>query len=215
MEEIKQRESLGTPIEVYYSAGLISARAFNICEDNEIKTMGDLWNYRKAGELSHLRNCGPKTIKELVELIDSFIDSKSNKFDSIPEQEIVMAVQMRAPIRMYYDQGKISRVAFNFCLKNHISTVEDLVRFRSNEGFEGKAGCGRKSINEFEKIIDAFIHDNNNELAQYYNLSNIIRAIIEQWYHKQLIEFSESCAEKFYALFVKPISFYGFFWCNW
>lgn len=86
------REILETPIENYFDAARISARAFNLCHYNDINTVGDLVRYHADKGIKSLRNCGKKSLEELLIIIESVnfdnaiqILEKQDQYNAIPE----------------------------------------------------------------------------------------------------------------------------------
>ena len=208
MEENDNREIYITPIKKFFE--LISARAFNVCQYNEIITVGDLLRYHYDGKLLLLRNCGKKTVKELENLIDVIGCSKKHDPD-INSDPSVVSDPFSIQIKKYYDEGMISGRALSCCMKNNISTVSELIRYQQDGNFKGLFNCGPKTINEFEKIIESVELFCDNKLARYFSVSEAIREIIEKRYNTPLLGFSESCIELFHIIFDTPCSFYSFF----
>lgn len=87
------KEILNTPVEKYYSMGLISTRAFNCCQYNDINTIADLALYHRNKGLLCLRNCGKIILKELEYLLDGIDLDKvglalehSVKYEHVPKE---------------------------------------------------------------------------------------------------------------------------------
>lgn len=64
------KEILNIPVEKFYLMGLMSTRAFNCCQYNDINTVADLALYHRNKGLLSLRNCGKIILKELECLLD-------------------------------------------------------------------------------------------------------------------------------------------------
>lgn len=78
-------------IASFYNKGEISVRAYNICMENELNTLGELIRYKeKYSDFYRLNKCGRKTNNELTILankevaIYSYQDDIENKVDSKP-----------------------------------------------------------------------------------------------------------------------------------
>lgn len=83
---------LETPIEYYFDAARISARAFNLCQYNDINNVGDLIRYHADKGIKSIRNCGKKSLEELLLIIETVnfenaiqILEKQDQYSAIPE----------------------------------------------------------------------------------------------------------------------------------
>jgi hypothetical protein len=74
-------------IDKIYSDGNLSVRSYNVCKDNGIQNVIDLKEfYERSKSFRFLRNCGPKSNQELLELCDEF-NQNSNSISPVLTNE--------------------------------------------------------------------------------------------------------------------------------
>lgn len=122
---------------------------------------------------------------------------------------------LRTPIQRYYDAGVISSRAYLVCVGCEMYTVGELLRVYHDGDLPKLRNCGRKTIEELEKIV-APINKRHviqlvNKVDLYEDLPEELKFIFETNYRSPLMDFSLDGIKWFYATFNGPRSFYGFF----
>lgn len=122
---------------------------------------------------------------------------------------------LRTPIQRYYDAGMISSRAYLVCVGCEMYTVGELLRVYHDGDLPKLRNCGRKTIEELEKIV-APINKRHviqlvNKLDSYEDLPEDLKYIFETNFRRPLMDFSLDGIKWFYATFDGPRSFYGFF----
>ena len=122
---------------------------------------------------------------------------------------------LRTPIQRYYDAGVISSRAYLVCVGCEMYTVGELLRVYHDGDLPKLRNCGKKTIEELEKIV-APINKRHviqlvNKLDSYEDLPEELKYIFESNFRRPLMEFSLDGIKWFYATFDGPRSFYGFF----
>ena len=122
---------------------------------------------------------------------------------------------LRTPIQRYYDAGMISSRAYLVCVGCEMYTVGELLRVYHDGDLPKLRNCGRKTIEELEKIV-APINKRHviqlvNKLDLYEDLPEDLKYIFETNFRRPLMDFSLDGIKWFYATFNGPRSFYGFF----
>lgn len=122
---------------------------------------------------------------------------------------------LRTPIQRYYDAGMISSRAYLVCVGCEMYTVGELLRVYHDGDLPKLRNCGKKTIEEPEKIV-APINKRHviqlvNKLDSYEDLPEELKYIFESNFRRPLMDFSLDCIKWFYATFDGPRSFYGFF----
>lgn len=122
---------------------------------------------------------------------------------------------LRTPIQRYYDAGMISSRAYLVCVGCEMYTVGELLRVYHDGDLPNLRNCGRKTIDELEKIV-APINKRHviqlvNKLDLYEDLPEDLKYIFETNFRRPLMDFSLDGIKWFYATFNGPCSFYGFF----
>lgn len=125
---------------------------------------------------------------------------------------------LRTPIQRYYDAGMISSRAYLVCVGCEMYTVGELLRVYHDGDLPKLRNCGRKTIEELEKIV-APINKRHviqlvNKLDLYEDLPEDLKYIFETNFRRPLMDFSLDGIKWFYATFNGPRSFYGFFCLN-
>ena len=122
---------------------------------------------------------------------------------------------LRTPIQRYYDAGVISSRAYLVCVGCEMYTVGELLRVYHDGDLPKLRNCGRKTIEELEKIV-APINKRHviqlvNKVDLYEDLPEELKFIFVTNYRSPLMDFSLDGIKWFYATFNGPRSFYGFF----
>lgn len=125
---------------------------------------------------------------------------------------------LRTPIQRYYDAGMISSRAYLVCVGCEMYTVGELLRVYHDGDLPKLRNCGRKTIEELEKIV-APINKRHviqlvNKVDLYEDLPEDLKYIFETNFRRPLMDFSLDGIKWFYATFNGPRSFYGFFCLN-
>lgn len=68
MDTTKSSQKFIDPIK----EGMLSVRALNCCKSIGVENLFQLLEYAKSNDLYHIRNCGPKTILELQDVINRY-----------------------------------------------------------------------------------------------------------------------------------------------
>lgn len=212
-----------TPIVKFYEAGRISGRAYKVCEYNDIHTLFDLICIKYKDDLLKLKKCGKKTAKELENLVSVNL-KKSGITESFFSKEYPHLTEEKddaiitTSIIKYYQEGMISARAYNICIYNDIETLADLIQFHQSVGLISLRNCGKKTVEELERLIETIDYNQLIEpfkqLNQYKDIPEPIRTIIEEIYNTPLEGFSTESASVFHSTFKTPVSFYLFFCHN-
>ena len=168
---------LRSPMERYYELGMISSRAFNICNAADIGTVGDLIQWHYEDGLRKLRNCGPYTIKEFESVIGLVnykhavqLLKKLDSYEDLPKslKDIIVAHYKRTLldfsldcIRRFYDTFGDCKAfyTFFFCGLNDLD-----VRFNNIVNRELKHYCyqvlsGIHSSLRKEQLDDTYTYE--------------------------------------------------------
>jgi hypothetical protein len=168
---------LRSPMERYYELGMISSRAFNICNAADIGTVGDLIQWHYEDGLRKLRNCGPYTIKEFESVIGLVnykhavqLLKKLDSYEDLPKslKDIIVAHYKRTLldfsldcIRRFYDTFGDCKAfyTFFFCGLNDLD-----VRFNNFVNRELKHYCyqvlsGIHSSLRKEQLDDTYTYE--------------------------------------------------------
>ncbi len=168
---------LRSPMERYYELGMISSRAFNICNAADIGTVGDLIQWHYEDGLRKLRNCGPYTIKEFESVIGLVnykhavqLLKKLDSYEDLPKllKDIIVAHYKRTLldfsldcIRRFYDTFGDCKAfyTFFFCGLNDLD-----VRFNNIVNREVKHYCyqvlsGIHSSLRKEQLDDTYTYE--------------------------------------------------------
>lgn len=168
---------LRSPMERYYELGMISSRAFNICNAADIGTVGELIQWHYEDGLRKLRNCGPYTIKEFESVIGLVnykhavqLLKKLDSYEDLPKslKDIIVAHYKRTLldfsldcIRRFYDTFGDCKAfyTFFFCGLNDLD-----VRFNNIVNRELKHYCyqvlsGIHSSLRKEQLDDTYTYE--------------------------------------------------------
>jgi hypothetical protein len=136
LNENKNIFSLKNSVKDLLENNIISARTYNICVDNNIKTLLDLYEYYVNNRSFEFRNCGLKTTLELRNVIEQI---KLVKFqESFVANNITHCIEINVnnaeiKIEKLREQKKISNTTFKFCSKYKIRTLSDLLNFSKKQ----------------------------------------------------------------------------------
>jgi hypothetical protein len=145
---------IDTLIRELNSFGILSARAVNICLDQNIHQVIDLLKYYiSGGSFRKIRNCGLKTLLELdnfcsqYEYLITEIEFGGEKALEMTSADSLVAYT-NVDVKRLSKIHRWSRSTINFCRGNGISDLNDLLRFAE----EGKSFPGFKFIGTNAKI---------------------------------------------------------------
>jgi len=152
-----------------YSNNEISARAFNTCVDNKIKTISELREiYSNYGSFKPIRNCGEKTNLELISICLKYFDDNEIKglkdlnSDEVPIQIMITSLNQNQQnlinnyiVENYSKLSHRTKIGLETFLEGEISLNGFFENIFSKESFKPSklTNLGIKSIPELETYI--------------------------------------------------------------
>lgn len=179
-------------IEEIYTTEDISARSFNVCNDNNLRYLSEILNhYREYRTFENLRNCGKKSNEELITLCLKHIDYDNNQIvvTSKPQNELLLTINnftitQREIVNSFIEinlnnLSKRSKNSISSFLNGNLKIQNISNKILTNERFnyQNIRNAGDKSITELKNFIESIIEiikkvsevDNENELVVLRN----------------------------------------------
>ena len=180
------RAILRTPIVMYHKDGLISTRAFTICEAARIFTLGELIRFHHDRGLLSLPKCGPMSVFEL-EGIMSQVDTekairflnKHDRYSDLPERiRTIIVDNFRRPllgftmgcIKQFYATFDHACAFYSFFFLDQKNLAE---RFNGLDGWELKHYCYQL----LSEIHSSFMKEQLDD-TYIYELLVVARAVL-------------------------------------
>jgi len=160
----------------------ISQRAYNICEDNALLTLGDIiHHYIKHNTFQMFRNCGwgiEAELQTLVQKHHGFLNQLNLPEDTNSEKE-----REDITTKYLYTYRKLSKRAYYLCKYHDLLTVKDIERYYlKNKTFLNYRNCGKGTDNELRSTVqnysnlsfqDQFDNEGDTENTNIHEIPNL------------------------------------------
>lgn len=161
-------EVVDKTLEELSSEEFLSVRTINICRYAELTNLSLILKYYNAkGSFLHIKNCGRKSNKELIDLCE-----KHNALSSITADNLIMNIS-DIPLDILAKENSMEIRTVNVCKENKLKSLKSILNYyKINKGFERMKNCGLKTQNDLKRIYDKyeeFLMDNEDFPNQKHN----------------------------------------------